>query len=137
MNLRPYTDTEWDKLPHVILTSETKWEPSDLDLDLTSDDQWFDSIDPDSCLIPNSRFDDFGNYLHRHVAHTSTIPSLEDAVDTCVLYHTNNHLHSFESASFHPYESSYDDDNLSYFDAVENENNLPRLSSFSYSIFNG
>ena len=34
MNLRPYTDAEWDNLSHVILTSETTWDPSDLDLDL-------------------------------------------------------------------------------------------------------
>ena len=64
MNLRPYTDTEWDNLPHVILTSGTNWDPSDLDLDLPSDDQWFDSIEYESHLLPNSRFDDFGNYLH-------------------------------------------------------------------------
>ena len=62
---------------------------------------------------------------------------MEDSIDTCVLYHTNTHIHSNDSESFLPYEYSYDDDNLSYFDTVEHENDHHRLSSFSYSIFNG
>ena len=105
MNLRPYTDAEWNTLPHVILTSETTWDPSDLDLDLPSDEQWFDSIEYESNLLPNSRFDDFGNYLHRYIANTNIVSSLEDSIDTYVLYHTNTDLHSTDSASFLPYLS--------------------------------
>ena len=68
MNLRPYTDKEWDTLPHVILTSESLWDPSELDFDPTDDDKWYDSIENDFDMDKNTRFDDIGNYLHRHIA---------------------------------------------------------------------
>jgi hypothetical protein len=28
VGMRPYTDSEWDMLPHVILTSDEEWHPS-------------------------------------------------------------------------------------------------------------
>ena len=28
MTIYPYTDTEWDNLPHVILTADTDWDPT-------------------------------------------------------------------------------------------------------------
>jgi hypothetical protein len=34
MTMRPYTDREWDLLPHIILTSPDEWIPSVLDHDL-------------------------------------------------------------------------------------------------------
>ena len=33
MKMRPYTDKEWIELPHVILTSDTEWDPSVYDDD--------------------------------------------------------------------------------------------------------
>jgi hypothetical protein len=36
--LRPFTDTEWKKLPHVIMTSETDWDPSVMDHAMDEDD---------------------------------------------------------------------------------------------------
>jgi len=32
MTIQPFTDHEWDTLPHVILTSELDWNPGQLDL---------------------------------------------------------------------------------------------------------
>ena len=58
MSLRPYSDKEWDTLPHVTLTSEVEWDPSVLDLDIDDDKEWYDTIsdDPDfphySCSMP-------------------------------------------------------------------------------------
>ena len=40
MSLRPYTDDEWDTLPHVILTSDMDWDPTVLDHTLDDDDHW-------------------------------------------------------------------------------------------------
>jgi hypothetical protein len=34
LSIHPYTDHEWDNLPHVTLTSEVEWDPSVLDLTL-------------------------------------------------------------------------------------------------------
>ena len=31
MTLRPYTDAEWDTLPHIIVTSDKEWDPTILD----------------------------------------------------------------------------------------------------------
>ena len=32
--MRPYTDQEWEDLPHVIMTSDVDWDPSQLDHNL-------------------------------------------------------------------------------------------------------
>ena len=44
MTLRPYTDDEWDNLPHVILTSDLDWDPTILDNIIDDNDTWFDSV---------------------------------------------------------------------------------------------
>jgi hypothetical protein len=31
LDIRPYTDHEWDTYPHVIMTSDGDWDPSILD----------------------------------------------------------------------------------------------------------
>jgi hypothetical protein len=36
INLHPYTDQEWEDLPHVILTSQSEWDPKVLDKKLTT-----------------------------------------------------------------------------------------------------
>jgi hypothetical protein len=40
LNIRPYTDQEFETLPHVILTSELEWDPSVLDHAFKEDEQW-------------------------------------------------------------------------------------------------
>ena len=39
VKMRPYTDAEWDVLPHVILTGDIDWNPSVLDHNLADDEQ--------------------------------------------------------------------------------------------------
>ena len=34
MTIHPYTDTEWDYLPHAILTADTDWNSSVIDYEL-------------------------------------------------------------------------------------------------------
>ena len=62
LNIRPYTDKEWDTLPHVFLTSEKEWDPSFLDHVFPDDEQWGD---PDNIDPLTDRFDEFGDYRHR------------------------------------------------------------------------
>ena len=69
MSLRPYTDDEWESLPHVILTSDTDWNPSVLDNTIDDDDTWFDTISEFPDGDANSLFDLCGNYRHRHTSH--------------------------------------------------------------------
>jgi hypothetical protein len=33
MSIRPYTDKEWETLPHVILTADVEWDPAILDFE--------------------------------------------------------------------------------------------------------
>jgi hypothetical protein len=44
LSMPPFTDEEWDSLPHIILTSEHEWDPSCLDRELDSDEKWFDML---------------------------------------------------------------------------------------------
>jgi hypothetical protein len=39
LSIRPYTDKEWEDLPHVNLTSQVEWYPSVLDHDFKQDEQ--------------------------------------------------------------------------------------------------
>jgi hypothetical protein len=84
LDIRPYTDHDWDNLPHVILTSEMEWDPSILDHDFPDDEQWGDVPDPDT------PFDAFGDYKHRVIVqHLSYFQRhdgdlLDDIIDQCV-----------------------------------------------------
>ena len=76
--MRPYTDQEWEDLPHVFMTSDVDWDPSQLDHNLNDDEQWFDAISELQDDSLNSLFDEFGNYRKRVLVNESTIfhPSL-------------------------------------------------------------
>lgn len=44
ISLRPYTDEEWDQLPHIILTSDLDWNPTALDHTIDDDNRWYDAM---------------------------------------------------------------------------------------------
>jgi hypothetical protein len=46
MDLHPFTDDDWDSLPHVVLTLKTPWDPWVLDLKQSDDPNWFACADP-------------------------------------------------------------------------------------------
>ena len=60
LDLRPYTDKEWDKYPHVIMTSDVDWDPSTIDgeFPLTGDEEFFDA----SAYDNGTNFDATGRY---------------------------------------------------------------------------
>ena len=66
---RPYTDVEWESLPHILMNSPDEWDPSTLDKTLTDDDTFYDatseSLDTPIQLAPH--FDEVGNYTERHI----------------------------------------------------------------------
>jgi hypothetical protein len=105
LSIRPYTDHEWDNLPHVILTSEIEWDPSVLDHDMKEDEQWGE--------VPEleSSFDEFGDYKHRiivqHLAYFQRQDGdlLDDVIDQCVLdAQTSQVMHVAESYVVHELE---------------------------------
>ena len=67
IKLRPYTDQEWDSLPHVVMTDDALWDPSFLDNEYDDNDKWFDAMEdiPDICTPAPSSFDQYGDYRHR------------------------------------------------------------------------
>jgi hypothetical protein len=74
---RPYTDSEWDTLPHVVLTADQEWHPSVLDNDLEDDEDWYDAISQLPDDPTNQLFDQFGNYRHRTIVNQHVlVPSV-------------------------------------------------------------
>jgi Reverse transcriptase (RNA-dependent DNA polymerase) len=85
LDIRPYTDHEWESLPHVFLTSETEWDPTVLDHDLLEDEQWFDAVsDPTPDPLATSPFDEFGNYRHHITVQKSFQELLDDNIEKCI-----------------------------------------------------
>jgi hypothetical protein len=84
LSIHPYTDDEWDNLPHVILTSEIEWDPSVLDNDHREDEQWGEVPEMES------PFDEFGDYKHcviaQHLAYFQRQDGnhLDDIIAQCV-----------------------------------------------------
>ena len=65
--MRPFTDAEWDALPHVILTGDADWNPSVLDHSLVDDDTWYDTVPDLPDALGGNPFDAEGNYRDIHV----------------------------------------------------------------------
>ena len=65
VTIRPYTDLEWDTLPHVVLTSDVDWDPTVLDHTLDDDEQWYDAISDLQSDPTTNLFDEFGDYRNR------------------------------------------------------------------------
>jgi hypothetical protein len=96
MCIRPYTDDEFEKLPHVILTNELEWDPSVLDFDPQGREDWYNTLNHVEDNDVTNIFNEFGEYRQRVVvqctesfmrADTKTI---EDNIDRCV-YHAHAH----------------------------------------------
>ena len=65
ISMRPFTDDEWDTLPHVVWTSDVEWDPSVLDCNIEDQPDWHESISDLEGGIIHSPFDEYGNYRHR------------------------------------------------------------------------
>ena len=66
MTICPYTDTEWDNLPHVILTADTDRDPAIIDHELEDGEEWFDTMQDLPDIEPDPLFDDVGDYKRLH-----------------------------------------------------------------------
>ena len=92
VSLRPYTDTEWETLPHVIWTRDSDWDPSIFDHEFDEDgDEWYDALMDHAENPHRELFDEFGNYRKRHavVVEEHFVDAVLDEgsiVDRCVWY---------------------------------------------------
>ncbi|KAG7353772.1 hypothetical protein IV203_003127 [Nitzschia inconspicua] len=62
--MQPYTDKEFDELPHVTMTGENKWDPQVLDGEFVEDsEEWHDAVTSQEMMENfDLRFDDLGDY---------------------------------------------------------------------------
>jgi len=66
LDMRPFTDEEWDELPHITITHEADWDPEVLNNELSDDQDWFDSLPDTPLLFP--LFDEQGMLRPRVLA---------------------------------------------------------------------
>ena len=66
LQLRPYTNDEWNTLPHVVWTSDKKWDPTTVDYSLPDNENWAnDYLDkPDGNNDRN--FTKIGEYVYKN-----------------------------------------------------------------------
>jgi hypothetical protein len=57
LELQPYTDKDWNQLPHVIMTAE-------IDHALDEDEHWFDAVEALEDNPDTNAFDEYGNYMY-------------------------------------------------------------------------
>jgi hypothetical protein len=62
--MRPYTDDEWKKLPHVVWTSDVNWDPSVVDNYISDDNKWFRSLPKDEGKYLDDPFNMVGDYIY-------------------------------------------------------------------------
>ena len=82
VTMRPYTDSEWDSLPHVVWTGDSDWDPTVLDHRLEDDTHWFDAITDLEARPFTNLFDEFGNYRNRVLVQHTELASSSHYVPT-------------------------------------------------------
>jgi hypothetical protein len=123
VQIRPYTDEEWDTLPHLILTSDVDWDPMVLEHTLDDDDEWFDAVSDLQTDPTTNLFDEFGNYRKCTVVVeendtffdtttavankvTPEMPNIDFITDDCIL-HRNIGLYEAHSREVKTKEPTY------------------------------
>ena len=87
LSICPYTDKEWENLPHVTLTADADWDPSVLDHEMEESEEWFNTMQDLPDLSSDPFFDEFGDYRHL-VAVTEAI-QIDKVMETKYLVDTH------------------------------------------------
>src|SRR5688572_19799891 len=64
MSIRPFTNKEWDGLPHDIMTADVDWDPTNIDCEIEDGEEWFDTMQDLPELDPDPLFDESSDYRH-------------------------------------------------------------------------
>ena len=113
LRMTPYTDLEWDTLPHVILTSDIDWDPSVLDHVMDNDDNWFDALEEGLMMPGDDNFNEYGEYRHRHIAASTLTTRINTHHVTTV------HDNDDDSYALDMHDDVDDDDDIPFLDAVD------------------
>ena len=57
--IRPFTDKDWNKLPHISITSPNEWDPTSLDSSIS--EEWYHNQDYDPCLLQQGILSEIGD----------------------------------------------------------------------------
>ena len=69
VSLRPYTDMEWETLPHVNWTCDSDWDPAIFNHEFDEGgDEWYDALTDHTKNPHGELFDKFGNYCKQQAA---------------------------------------------------------------------
>ena len=105
LSIRPFTNHEWDTLPHVMLTAppgdgeHKAWNPAIFDHHMDDFEEWFDAVSTVEELPPdvgNDRFDAMGNHRHRVEVNRAEhfFDPLDSTIDHCIQYSVfENQMH--------------------------------------------
>jgi hypothetical protein len=63
ITMRPFTDKEFEELPHVVWTREDDWDPTSLDSVISDDPNWYNA-EP-SPPLPDPMYDEYGEFHGR------------------------------------------------------------------------
>jgi hypothetical protein len=63
ITMRPFTDEEFEELPHILWMSEDNWDPTSLDSVISDDPNWYEA-EP-SPPLPNPMYDEYGEFRGR------------------------------------------------------------------------
>jgi hypothetical protein len=80
VTMHPYTDNEWETLPHGIWTGDLDWDSSVLDHNLDDDQNWFDAISDLEAQPFTSLVDEFGDYCKCIIVQDDKITALDDPI---------------------------------------------------------
>ena len=92
VSLQPYTDTEWETLPHVVWTRNSDWDPAIFDHEFDEGgEEWYDAMMDHTENPHRELFDEFGNYRKRQAIvveehYVDTVLDEGSVVDRCVWY---------------------------------------------------
>ena len=78
LRMVPYSDHEWDSLPHVIPTGDQDWDPSVLNYVMDDNEHWFDALDEPLTLPGDRDLDEYSQYRHRHIAATTDMTHVQE-----------------------------------------------------------
>ena len=99
LRTRPFTDREWEDYPHIVMTSDIDWDPTVLDNVISTQPNWYASIDPKEKDVTNNPFNDIGEYTRQQPEEPFLYASLDISGEIpwnlCVAQLRNLHKEDF------------------------------------------
>jgi hypothetical protein len=99
LRTRPFTDREWEDYPHIVMTSDIDWDPTVLDNVISTQPNWYASIDPKEKDVINNPFNDIGEYTRQQPEEPFLYASLDISGEIpwnlCVAQLRNLHKEDF------------------------------------------